>query len=194
MADTREWLIARLQRVVSTLKPGVTFTLPGSTAPHRAIETDLSTTAEAAALGAKPRVWGKLRGIQRLSPEEFPFVEVVTAPGRTDIVEAHDQDFYRATMAIALYGYHYDPQQGEMGYAQPLRERLNSMRADLILAVEAFPFWTGPDIGENVAAIQRVGLCETVLESQETETPSDAPDGYVRLVYRITYLFNVREP
>ena len=178
--DHREYLLQRLQDVLKTVAPGVTFFLPlgGS---HRPIENNLGG-----------RVYSKVRSSARTDDTECPYVELITSEKTPDSVrETADEDVYLAEMRVELWGYVKASDQGD-GFDSVVRPLINSLRADLIVAVEAFPYWT--DATHPEPAIQRAGSVGTVLVSQWTEPAMDAPDGFLVLEYAIRYAFDKRNP
>lgn len=180
MSDIRETILERLQACVKTLAPGITYTFPhGHT--HRPVVTNLGG-----------RVYSKIRSQGRVDATEMPYVEIVTSAATADTVrEIADEDVYAAETRVELWGYVKAEDQGD-GLDSDVRPLLNSLRADLIIAVEAFPFWTSADYPEAIT--RRVGPMATVLQSQWTEPATDAPDGYLVLDYAIRYVFNRRDP
>lgn len=180
MSDIREELLERLQACVKTLAPGVVYTFPGG-ATHRTIESDLGG-----------RCYSKVRAQGRVDATEMPFVEIVTSSGNADpIREVADEEIYLGELRAEIWGYVKADDQGD-GLDSVVRPLLNALRADLIVAVEAFPYWTSADYPEAIT--RRVGPVATVLQSQWTEPATDAPDGYLVLDYSIRYVFNRRNP
>lgn len=177
--DRREWLLVRLQDVLKTLAPGVTYTFPDGL-PHRPIETNLHG-----------RVYSRQRTEARVDVSEMPFVELLTAASAGDTVTALDSDFYAADLRVEIYGYVRSENQGD-SLDSDVRAKLNALRADLLVAVEAFPYWTSG--GTVEPATRRLGPIETVLTSQWTEPAADYPDGYLILEFVIRYVFNRKQP
>ena len=180
MSDVREIILERLQACVKTLAPGVVFTFPhGQT--HRPIVTDLDG-----------RVYSKVRAQGRVDATEMPYVEIITSAATADSVrEIADEDIYLAETRVELWGYVKAEDQGD-GLDSVVRPLLNELRADLIVAMEAFPYWTSADYPEALA--RRIGPVTTVLQSQWTEPATDAPDGFLVLDYAIRYTFDRRDP
>lgn len=177
--DRREWLLVRLQDVLKTVAPGVTYTFPDGL-PHRPIQTNLGG-----------RVYSKQRTEARVDVSEMPFVEILTSSAAGDAVTALDSDAYAADMRVEIFGYVRSENQGDSLDAD-VRGKLNALRADLIVAVEAFPWWTSG--GTLPSARNRLGPIETILVSQWTEPAADYPDGYLVLEFVIRYLFNRKDP
>ena len=180
MIDTREKILVRLQACLKTVKPGVVFTFPfGKT--HRPIETDL-----------KGHVFARVIPQARFDDEDMPCVELITSSGTEDgIREAADEDFYLADLNVTLWGY---ARSGDGGtdYDAPVRRMLNRMRADLVVAVEAFPWWTSEEHPEPI--IKSVGLVTPILTSWWTEPATDTPDGILTIDYTLRYAFNKLDP
>lgn len=173
--DRREYLLGRLQACVATLAPGVVYTFPDGL-PHRSIQTDLGG-----------RCYSKSRTQARVDADEMPFVEILTSSQGADDVTALDSDLYAATLRVTIMGYVKADDQADSLDAV-VRQKLDILRADLITAVEAFPYWTA---GGTVDAARVVlGPIEPVLTSQWTEPAADYPDGYLVLEFAIRYLFN----
>ena len=180
MTDKREAILTRLQACVATVAPGVVYTFPHGVT-HRPIETNLGG-----------RVYNKVRSQARVDSSEMPFVEIITSAATSDSVrEIADEDVYLAELRVELWGYVKADDQGD-GLDSTVRPLLNSLRADLIVAVEAFPYWTSTDYPEAVT--RRVGPIATVLQSVFTEPATDAPDGYLQIEYAIRYTFSRRDP
>ena len=179
--DTRERILLQLQACLKTLRPGVVFPLPfGKT--HRAIQTDLGG-----------RVFNRVRPLASFSEGDMPCVELVTSSGTEDAVrEAADDDFYLTDLNVELWGYVYAGDSGD-GPDAPVRRALNALRADLIVAVEAFPFWYDGDEWPEPAA-RSCGVITPVLVSTFTEPATATPDGYLKLDYRLAYTFNRFDP
>ena len=180
MSDVREEILTRLQACLATVAPGVVYTFPGG-ATHRPIETDLGG-----------RVYAKARPEAGFDSSELPCVEILTSSTSNDpIREATDDDTYLADMKVEVWGYAKVDDAGDDKDA-PVRRALNALRADLITAVEAFPYWTSTDYPEAIT--RRVGRLATILESQFTEPAISAPDGYLTLSYTIRYQFSRLNP
>lgn len=183
MADLRELILQRLQDTVTTVAPGVTFWFPDGAA-HAPLVNNLGG-----------RVYNKMRAESRVTTDEMPFVEIITAPDAADTVEpGSDDDHYYATTRVKVWGYAYGPDAAD-GLNSPLRALLNSLRADLIIAVSAFPFWSGPNPAQSDALY--VGAApgtNVVLLSQWTFIAPDTPTGVTVLEFAIRYPFNKRFP
>lgn len=180
MSDVREEILARLQPCLATIAPGVTFTFAGGRT-HRPIETDLGG-----------RVYSNVRGEARFDSSELPAVEIVTNSDADDAIrEVADDDTYLADLKVRVFGYVKSEAAGDEGNAS-VRPALNALRADLVIAMEAFPFWTSADYPEPIR--RRVGEVEMVLTSQWTEAAINAPDGFLYLDYSIRYRFSRLNP
>lgn len=180
MSDVREEIITRLAACLSTLAPGVTYTFP-STRVHRPIETDL-----------RGRVYVNLRGEARFDSSELPSVELVTNSDADDAIrEVADDDVYLSDLKVRVFGYVKGDDAGDEKTA-PVRTALNALRADLIIVMEAFPFWTSAGYPESIR--RRVGEVEMILQGQWTEAAVGAPDGFLYLDYAIRYRFSRLHP
>lgn len=180
MSDVREEIITRLAACLATLAPGVTYTFPG-TRVHRPIETNLGG-----------RVYVNLRGEARFDSSELPSVELVTNSDADDAIrEVADDDVYLSDLKVRVFGYVKGDDAGDEKTA-PVRTALNALRADLIIVMEAFPFWTSADYPESIR--RRVGEVEMILQGQWTEAAVGAPDGFLYLDYAIRYRFSRLNP
>ncbi len=180
MSDVREEILTRLPACIATLKPGVVYTFPGART-HRPIETDIGG-----------RVFVNLRGEARFDSSELPAVEIVTNAETEDAIrEVSDDDVYLADLKVRIFGYVKGDDAGDQKTA-PVRAALNALRADLIIAVEAFPYWTSTDYPESIR--RRVGEVEMILIGQWTEAAVGAPDGFLYLDYAIRYRFSRLQP
>lgn len=180
MGDTRETILVQLQACLKALRPGVVFSFPfGKT--HRPIVTDL-----------RGHVFARVIPQARFDAEDLPCVELITSEGTEDAVrEVADDDFYMADLNVTLWGY---ARSGDAGtdHDAPVRRVLNALRADLIVAVEAFPYWTSAEYPEPI--IRQVGLVTPVLLSSWTEPASDSADGFLTIDYALRYTFNKLDP
>lgn len=179
MSDFREEILIRLRACVATLAPGVVYTFPGGRT-HRPIVTDL-----------KGHAYDKARAEQTFDSSELPLVEILTSSTTEDAVEVNDDDMYTSDLNVDVWGFLKSDDAGD-GKNAPVRAALNAFRADLIVAVEAFPFWTSADYPEPI--IRRVGLIQTTLRSQFTEPATHSPDAYLKLSYAIRYSFTRLDP
>ncbi len=180
MTDKREALLARLQACVKTLAPGVVFTFPHG-ATHRPIESDLGG-----------RCYNKVRAEARVDSSEMPFVEIITSASSEDTVrEVGDENIYLAETPVEIWGYVKADDQGD-GFDSVVRPIANALRADLIVAVEAFPFWTSTEYPDPITRL--VGPVGTILTGQYTEPAIDAPDSFVKVNYSIRYTFSKLNP
>ena len=179
--DKREFVLQRIQDTLKAIAPGVTFTFPdGGT--HDPITSDVGG-----------RVYNKLRNDDEVDATQCPSIEVVTSAKETDTIEVDDQDLYHATVHVQIWGRHKSGDQGA-GRDSDIRARLNALRADIIIAVHAFPFWTGTEDGQADPARALIGPLEVTLTSQETDTTTDAPGGYTILDFSVRYPFSKRSP
>lgn len=180
MSDKREALLVRLQACVKTLAPGVVYTFPHG-ATHRPIESNLGG-----------RVYNKIRTESRVDATEMPFVEIITSAATADSIrDVADEDIYLAETHVDVWGYVKADDQGD-SLDSVVRPLLNELRADLIVAVEAFPYWTSTDYPDPITRL--VGPVGVVLVSQWTEPATDAPDGYLMLTFAIRYTFSKLNP
>lgn len=180
MSDVREEILVRLAACLATIAPGVVYTFPG-TRTHRPIETDLGG-----------RVFVNLRGEARFDSSELPAVELVTNQGTEDAIrEVADDDVYLADLKVRVFGYVKGNDAGDQKTAS-VRTALNALRADIVIAMEAFPYWTSSDYPEAIR--RRVGDVEMILQSQWTEAAVGAPDGFLYLDYAIRYRFSRLNP
>lgn len=175
--DDREFLLGRLATVIALIAPGVTFrTIDGGTTEPCTVD-----------LGG--RVWQRMRSEQRTDVTEMPCVELVTSAENGDSLEVISDTLYAATTQVQLWGYQKADDQGD-GFDSAVRPLLNALRADIVKAVDAFPFYD-PGDGFGTAG-QRCPPCTVSLRSQWTEPASDAPDGYLVMVYDIRWLMNTK--
>lgn len=180
MSDVREEILSRLAACLATVAPGVTFIFPGGRT-HRPIETDLGG-----------RVYVNIRGEARFDASELPAVEIVTNSDSEDAIrEVSDDDVYLADLKVRVFGYVKGDDAGDMKTA-PVRTALNALRADLVTAMEAFPYWTSTEYPDAIR--RRVGEVEMILVSQWTEAAVGAPDGFLYLDYSIRYRFSRLNP
>lgn len=179
MSDFREEMLVRLRACIATLAPGVVYTFPDGRT-HRPIETDL-----------KGHAYDKARAEQTFDWSELPLVEILTSSSNEDAVEVNDDDLYSSEMNVDIWGFLKSDDAGD-GKNAPVRAALNAFRADLIVAVEAFPFWTSTDYPEPIT--RRVGMIQTTLKSQFTEPATHSPDAYLKLSYGIRYSFTRLDP
>jgi hypothetical protein len=183
MADLREVILQRLQDCVLTVSPSTTFWFPDG-ATHAPIVNDLNG-----------RVYNKMRAESRISSLEMPMVEIITDPSAQDQIDAgSDGDYYIATMRVKIWGYHFSDDAAD-DLNSTVRARLNALRADLIIAVSAFPFWSGPDPTQSDPLYLGAAPGTSVqLLSQWTFVAPDTPTGVVVLEFAIRYPFNKRFP
>jgi hypothetical protein len=183
VADLRELILQRLQDTVLTVAPGVTFFFPDGMT-HAPLVNNLGG-----------RVYNKLRAESRISSDEMPFAEIINDPSAADTIEpGSDDDHYYATTNVKIWGYAYGEDAAD-GLNSPLRAQLNSLRADLIIAVSAFPFWSGPNPAQSDALYTGVAPgTSVVLTSQWTFIAPDTPTGVTVLEFAIRYPFNKRFP
>jgi hypothetical protein len=179
--DLREFILQRIQDTLKAITPGASFTFPDSM-PHAAITSDVGG-----------RVYNKLRNDEEIDAAQCPSIEVVTSAKDTDTIEVDDQDCYHATLHGQAWGHHKSGNQGQ-GYDSDIRARLNALRADIVIALHAFPFWTGTGAGQAEPARAVVGPLEVTLTSQETDTTTNAPSGFTVVDFAVRYPFNKRFP
>lgn len=179
MTDRRETLLQHLEACVATIAPGVVFAFPNGSA-QRVIETDLGG-----------RVFSRAIPEARMSQLAFPAVEMLVDSAQEDVVTVSDDDLYHVEVPVSFVGYVSTGDAGTGGNP-PVREELNKLRADLIVAIEAFPYWTSAEFPEP--ARRRCGEITTTLKAQSTEAPADWPTGFCTLTYAITYSFSRMNP
>ena len=180
MSDVREEILVRLKACLATIAPGVVYTFPGART-HRPIETDLGG-----------RVYAKVRPEVGFDATDLPAVEILTNSEADDAIrEVSDDDTYLADLKVRVFGYVKGEDAGDDNDA-PVRRALNALRADLIIAMEAFPYWTSATYPEAIR--RRVGEVEMILLSQWTEAAINAPDGFLYLDYAIRYRFSRLNP
>ena len=178
--DAREFLLTRLQDVIKAVKPGVDFALPAGGA-HRAITTDLGG-----------RVYNKLRAEGRTDASETPCVEILTSSRKADTINWFDAEIYTVDMEVEIWIYLKADDQGD-GKDSELRSKLDAARADILIALEAFPAWTGPGPGQtDAASLGRV--INAYPTEQYTDVPDGSPDGFALITYTIHYAANRRFP
>jgi hypothetical protein len=180
---TREFLLERLQAVVATLAPGVTFTPPSwlPSPPQRPIMT---------ALGG--RVYAKLRGQTQIDGTDKPYVVILTSPASADKVRPLDDNLYERKMVVGLIGYCQEDTAGD-GTDSIVRGQLNQLLSDLQLAVEMFPYWTNPP-AVVLPAIATLGPIIVVPLMEWTEPSMSTADGQLILEYEMTYYFHRFSP
>ncbi len=177
--DKREAILVQLQAMLRTLRPGVTFSHPDG--KHRPITTDLGG-----------RVYSKVRAAAKADATEHPFVEILTSSGGPDTIrEVADDSIYLGDLNIEVWGFVKADDQSD-DFDAPVRARLNALRADLIIAVECFPYWTSDEF--PIPINRRAGVMKPVLTSQFTEPATEAPDGFVKLGFAIGYAFSALNP
>lgn len=174
MTDMRDRLLTRLQTVLATLAPGVTYPQPIGVATQRVIETDLGG-----------RVYSRWRGIARPDPAEFPYVEIVVP--QADLLTCHDDGFYKREIAVQILAYASGTDAGD-GLDETTRPTLDTMLADISACVESFPYWTdGVTITDPLTATH--GPIIIIPRSQDP-LPSAVPaHGVLVLDYTIAFLF-----
>ena len=180
MIDRREAILQRLQDVLKTVVPGVTYSHP-SGVEHREILTNLGG-----------RVFTRFRTASQLDSSEMPYVILLTSDAQADTIEVNDNETYNASMMVQVWGFVRAADQGD-GPNTAVRPLLNQLRADLLVAVECFPYWTGLDVGQFEPAV-RFGRCTPVLQTQWTEASNESPDGFMILEYLIKYTFTIFNP
>lgn len=183
--DTREAILLRLQDVLKTIVPGVVFSFPGGLT-HAEITTDLGGPLH-------PRVYSMMRAQEKVDESECPSVEIVTSSSVADAVAVADDELYICDLNVQVWGYAKATDQGD-GLDSTVRPLLNKLRADLIIAIEAFPYWTGVEPWQAEDARRAWGVMGPVLKGQWTEPSTENPSGYLVLEYVIRYPFNRRNP
>lgn len=181
MVDKREFLLQRIQDALKSITPGAAFTFPGGDA-HAPITSDVAG-----------RVYNKLRSDSELDATQCPAIEVITNPKDVDSIEIDDQDLYHATMHVQIWGRAKSGNQGESRDSD-IRAKLNALRADIVVAMHAFPFWTGSDADQADSAAVVIGPIEVTLISQETDATTQSPDGFTVLDFAVRFPFNKRFP
>ncbi len=179
--DTRELVLSRVQDCVKTLAPGVVYTFPGGML-HAPIVSDLNG-----------RCYSKMRAEVNVDSSCSPYVEIVTNAATVDAIEVGDDDVYFDTMTFDVWGYCYAGDQGD-GLDSVVRPTLNQLRADLLIAVSAFPYWTGTAPNQLDSLLKRIGNVIVNLTAQWTDPSTEAPYGQVHLIFTARWPFNKRFP
>lgn len=130
IVDARELILQRIQDVLKTVSPSTTFTFPDGN-PHAPITNDLGG-----------RVYSKLRGEVAVDLVERPYVEIITSAKTPDKITSHNDDWYTCAMTVQVWAYASGDDSGD-GLDSIIRPLLNSLCADLWIAIEAVPYWAG---------------------------------------------------
>lgn len=176
MTTPRELILDRLVSAISAVVPGAVFSFPGG-AEHAPISTDLGG-----------RVYLRQQPAARLNSEQFPAVEVVADMTAPETFTASDRDLYFGKMAVSILGYDCADDAGD-GLDSLLRPKLNAMRADLIIACHAAPFWPSPSSPESLRS--RLGSAFVLrLMEQWAEPGFETSAGACLLELVATYPIN----
>ena len=139
MADRIEKVLARAARVLAAISPGATFPTPLNRA-HRIIETDLGG-----------RVMRKLANPESFGTVTMPYLNVFLPAGQKVVLATHeDGEMYEAAMPLMIVGACADQDGGDGPYVFA-QTAANVLRADVMVAMESLPFWTGPEQATKTA-------------------------------------------
>lgn len=135
MSSTREWLLRRARAVCRAIAPGVTFIPPGlEGAAARPCETDLG--GRVFELYLPPELAG--------DELQLPYVCVVEDPESELPPEYLDGTLVRGTLSLHIVAYGPVARVGDGSLQATARPDLNDLRADLVSALHAIPFWVPP--------------------------------------------------
>jgi hypothetical protein len=180
--DAREFLLQRFQDVLKTVAPGVVFTFPDGMT-HSPLQNDLGG-----------RVYSLMRANAKVDATECPFVEIVTNPKSVDKITVGDDDLYHATISVQLWAYARATDGGD-GLDSTVRPALNSLCADLLIAMEAAPYWTGSVSAPFESLIAGFGpRLSVTFTTRWTETATESAKGMAVLEFEVRYPFNKRFP
>jgi len=180
MRDTaRELILTRLQQTIAALRPGLALPF-AEPLPHRTVMTDLGG-----------RCYTRVRPGMRLDEAECPFVEIEHDYNGPEAIFVADDDLYFGEVNIALWGFQRAEDQGD-GLNAIVRPLLNALRADLIMAVAAFPYWPSAEDPECVNRRLGSGVA-VILRTQWTEPDQDSPQGFVVVELTVRYPLNRHE-
>lgn len=179
--DRRERILQRLEAVCKSLRGSATVipTWDGSPSP-REIVTDLGG-----------RVFNRMREGDR-GRDELPAVEILNDGGNTDTLEVLGQELYRATMPVQVYGYAASREENAKT-SSGVRGPLDSLRADLVTAIEALPWWTGVDVDQQ-DPLSRHGATSVRILRQWTEPDLSQATGYLVIDLEVSYIFTTGNP
>lgn len=189
----RGFLLERIRRVLKEIHPGAVF--PVFALPlgaHRQITTDLwgpDVTGASSAAGA--RVRGSLNGGDWWGVDRMPAVDVTPRIGEPDTVTYLSEETYEQTIPLQVVGYVPDPAAGAAlndGGDYDARAYLDAIAADIEVAMQALPYWTGTGPGEDVAAQGRLGSIAVVMTGVATNVYEGSAWHDVELSYRITFV------
>jgi len=171
--DARELILTRLQQTLAALRPGLALPNVGHW-PHRTVTTNLGG-----------RCYTRIRPGVRLDETECPFVEIQHDYNGAEQLTTLDEDMSMGEMRLALWGFEKADDQGDTLDSR-LRPKLNALRADLIMAACAFPYWPSPEDPESLH--QTLGRGVSVrLTSQWTEPDQDSPQGFTVIELTVRY-------
>ena len=179
--DRREAILRRVQALLKTLAPGVAFPLLGGV-PHETIMSNLGG-----------RAYSKPRAEAQVDSSEMPYVVIMNSASQVDTVEPLNDETYGATMRVEIEGYCKAEDQGD-GLDAAVREQLNALRADVIIAMHSLPYWVGTEPDQIRPLQALIGPVIVLLKSQWTEPATGAPDGFLVLEFDIKYLFTMKNP
>lgn len=186
MVSKRTFLLQRIRAVLKTVAPGVVYSFPfPQFSAQTAVTTDL-----------KERVYDKQRPLDKIDRMSTPSVEVLTSDSGQDQFVYLDNEMIERTLEVKLYGYIYGGAGGEATPNATLAEAaLDSMDADLSLAMEAAKYWSdssSPETSDPLTA--RLGAVVFTHENSWTDTNTGQAWAMLVQVWRITYTYNRREP
>ena len=179
--DARERILKRFQDCLKTIGVGIVFVLP-----HAARGTTQTNLAG--------RVFSRMVPDAELEGAQTPRVEFITSAGDADEISYGDDNLYFATTRVRLWGY-CDSADAGVSPDATVRPILNQLRADLIIAMHAAPFWTGPEPDQTDSLVKILGARLSVnLLRQWTSVETQSPRGEVLLEFEIGYPFSVSDP
>lgn len=179
--DRRERILRRLEAVIKAIRgPGSTFPTWDGTASPREIVSDLGG-----------RVYNRVRQ-DELTRDQLPAVDVLVDSSSPDSIETLGQELARATIPVQVWGYALSREENAQ-LSTGVRGPLNDLRADLIVALESLPWWTGPGVDEQ-DPLSRHGAVSVEISRQWTEPDMGQPSGYLVIECNVSYLFTTGNP
>lgn len=192
MADRVEKVLARAARVLAAIAPGATFPTPHNRA-HRIIETDLGA-----------RVMRKLVNPESFGVATMPYLNVILPAGqKVALTPFEDGEMYEAAMPLLIVGSCADVDSGDGPHVNA-QTVANTLRADVMVAMESLPFWTGPEqatktVDPNfpgiplpaipIALLEEIGHVGVVAKDFEVNVFDEA--AWAELVLSYTIHFNM---
>jgi hypothetical protein len=139
VADRVEQVLARAARVLAAIAPGAVFPTPLSRV-HRMIGADLGG-----------RVIRKLVNPESFGPHAMPYLCSIFPSGQKVVLTTHeDGEMYEAAMPLMIVGLCADQDGGDGPYVSA-QTQTNILRADVMVAMESLPYWTGPEQATKTA-------------------------------------------